>query len=114
MKYSSETGERGKESEVERNGGLKGKKMEAVIVVVVFRRAVFPPLFCEEFLFFFFDFIRIIMNISRAPAENIFGSLKINERTSKSIQICPLCLFFVLFFLVLLSFLLGFVWNHTQ
>lgn len=41
--------------------------MEAVIVVVVFRRAVFPPLFCEEFLFFFSDFIRIIMNISRGP-----------------------------------------------
>lgn len=68
MKYSSETGERGKERRVERNRGLKGKKMEAVIVVVVFRRAVFPPLFCEEvFLGFFFDFIRIIMNISRGP-----------------------------------------------
>lgn len=43
---------------------MKGGRMELpppLVVVVVFRLAVFLPLFCEDF-----DFIRIIMNISGA------------------------------------------------
>lgn len=42
--------------------GMKRERIEVVVVVVVFRLAVFPPLFCEDF-----DFIRIIMNIGEAP-----------------------------------------------
>lgn len=39
----------------------RGMTEVVVVVVVVFRLAVFLPLFCEDF-----DFIRIIMNISEA------------------------------------------------